>query len=63
VFDYRLDDQATGVRSPGEITGFSSSLFVQTSSEAYLASYPVGSGALSSGVKRRRVVTLTTHPT
>jgi hypothetical protein len=41
ISDYRLDDRATGVRSPTE--DISSSLCVQTSSEAHLAPYPVGS--------------------
>jgi hypothetical protein len=34
----------TGVRSPAEAKNFSSSLCVQTSSEAHPTSYPVGTG-------------------
>jgi hypothetical protein len=37
-------DRAIEVRSPVEVTDFSSSLCVQTSSEAHPASYPVGTG-------------------
>jgi hypothetical protein len=37
-------DWATGVRSPAEVRDYSSSLCVQTSSEAHSASYPVGTG-------------------
>jgi hypothetical protein len=37
-------DWTTGIRSPTEAKDFSSSLCVQTSSEAHLASYPVGTG-------------------
>jgi hypothetical protein len=39
-----------------------SNLCVQTGSEAHPASYPVGTGVPSPGVKRGRGVTLTTHP-
>jgi hypothetical protein len=38
VSDYRLDDWATGVRSPADANGISSNLFVQTTSEAHPAS-------------------------
>jgi hypothetical protein len=58
--DYRLDDRATGVRSPAEAKEFSSSPFVLTSSEAHPASYPVGTGGSLPGVKRGWGVTLTT---
>jgi hypothetical protein len=61
VSDYRLDNRASGIGSPAEAEGFSSSLCVQTSSEAHPVSYPVGTFVLSSGVKRGRAVTLTTH--
>jgi hypothetical protein len=44
VYDYILDDRATGVRNPAEANYFSSSLCVQTSSEAHPASYPMGTG-------------------
>jgi hypothetical protein len=37
-------------------------VYVQTSSEAHPASYPVGTGVLSPGVKCTRGVTLTIHP-
>jgi hypothetical protein len=50
-----------GVRSPAEAKNSSSVLCVQTSSEARPASYPIGTGVLSLGVKRGRGVTLTTH--
>jgi hypothetical protein len=45
VSDYRQDDRATGIRSPGEAEDFSSSLCVQTSSEAHPPSYPLGAVA------------------
>jgi hypothetical protein len=41
---------------------FFSNLCVQTGSGAHPASCPVGNGVPSSGVKRGRDVTLTTHP-
>jgi hypothetical protein len=44
VSDYRLDDRATGVRSPAEAKDFSCSLCVHTSSEAHPASCPLGTG-------------------
>jgi hypothetical protein len=61
VSDYRLEDWAVGVSSPEEAMDFSSSLCVQTSSEAHAASYPMGTGGPFRGVKRGRGVTLTTH--
>jgi hypothetical protein len=45
---------------PGLGKGFSSSLCVQTGSGVHPASYPMGTGVLSRGVKRGRSVTLTT---
>jgi hypothetical protein len=42
VSDYGLDDRAIVVRSLTEAKDFLSSLCVQTGSEAYPASYPVG---------------------
>jgi hypothetical protein len=62
VSDYGMDDRAIGVRSPAGAKDFSSSLCVQTGSGAHPASYPMGTGVLSPGVKRGRGVTLTTHP-
>jgi hypothetical protein len=44
VSDYRLDDRGS---IPGRGKGFSSSLFVQTSSEAHPASYPMGTGDIA----------------
>jgi hypothetical protein len=41
---------------------FSSNLCVHTSSGTHPASYLMGTGVLSQGVKRGRGVTLTTHP-
>jgi hypothetical protein len=61
VSDYRLDYRPTGVRPPAETKDFSSNLCVQTSSEAYSASYPLGTGGPFPGVKRGRGVTLTIH--
>jgi hypothetical protein len=57
--DYRLDGR---FRSPAEAKDFSSSLCVQTGSEAHPASYPVGTGGPFPGVKRGRGVSLTAHP-
>jgi hypothetical protein len=54
-------DWTTGVRSPAEAKGFSSSLCAQKNSEADPASYPVGTVG-PSWVKRGRGVSLTTHP-
>jgi hypothetical protein len=53
VSDYGLDDRAIGVRSPAGAKEFSSSLFVQTGSEAYPASCTVGTGGPFSGAKAR----------
>jgi hypothetical protein len=55
VSDYGLDDRAIGVRSPAGAEDFSSSLCVQTGSGAHPASCTMG-------IKRGRVVMLTTHP-
>jgi hypothetical protein len=57
VSDYGPDDRVIEVRSPTGAEDFSSSLCVQTSSEAQWVP-----GVLSRGVKRGRGVTLTTHP-
>jgi hypothetical protein len=45
VSDYGLDCRAIGVRSPAGSEDFSSSLYVQTGSEAHPASCPMGTGA------------------
>jgi hypothetical protein len=58
VSDYRLDDRGS---IPAE-ADFSSSLCIQIGSEAHPASCPMGTGGAFPGVKRGRVVTLTTHP-
>jgi hypothetical protein len=42
VSDYGLDDRAIGVRSPAGAEDFSSSLCVQTGSEAHPASCTMG---------------------
>jgi hypothetical protein len=60
--DYGLDDRAIEVRSPAGAEDFSSSPCVRTGSGAHPASYTMGTGVLSPGVKRGRDVTLTTHP-
>jgi hypothetical protein len=44
VSDYGLDDRAIGVRSPAGAKEFSYNLYVQTGSEAYPASSPMGTG-------------------
>jgi hypothetical protein len=62
VSDYGLDDRVIEVRSPTGAEDFSSSPCIQTGSKAHPASYPMGTGALSPGVKRGRGVMLTTHP-
>jgi hypothetical protein len=62
VSDYGLDDRAIEVRSPTGEEDFSSSPCVQTGSGAHPASYPMGTGVLSPGVKRSWGMTLTTHP-
>jgi hypothetical protein len=59
--DYGLDDRAIGVRSPAEARHFSSILCVQTGSGARPASWTMGTGFPSSGLKRGRWLTLTTH--
>jgi hypothetical protein len=58
----RLYDVGTGVRSPVEEKGFSSSLCVQTSSEAHSASYSMRTGGYFPGVMCGLGVTLTDHP-
>jgi hypothetical protein len=61
VSDYRLDDWGS---IPSRCKGLSSSLCVQTSSEALPASYPMGTGGgfLLQGLNWGTGVTLTTHP-
>jgi hypothetical protein len=44
VSDYGLDDRAFGVRSPAGAKDFSSSLCIQTGSEAHPASCTMGTG-------------------
>jgi hypothetical protein len=51
VSDYGLDDRAIGVRSPAGEKYFSSSLCVQTGSEAHPASCTVGTGGPFPGGK------------
>jgi hypothetical protein len=62
VSDYGLDDRVIEVRSPTGAEDFSSSLCVQTGSEAHPASYPMGIRGPFPGSKARPGVTLTTHP-
>jgi hypothetical protein len=62
VSDYGLADRAIGVRSQVGVKDFSSNLCVQTGSGAHPASFTMGTGVLSLGIKRGRGVTLTTHP-
>jgi hypothetical protein len=62
VSGYGLDDRAIEVRSPAEARDFYSNLTVQTGSGAHPASFTMGNGVLSPGVKSGRSVTLTTHP-
>jgi hypothetical protein len=62
VSDYGLDDRVIGVRSPAGAEDFSSSLCVQTGSEAHPASCTMGIGGPFPGVKHGRGVMLTTHP-
>jgi hypothetical protein len=57
MFDFRLDDRGS-IPGRGK-TFFSITLCVQTTSEAHPASYPMGTGVLSSGVKHGRGVMLT----
>jgi hypothetical protein len=51
VSDYGLDDRAIGVRSPAGEKDYSSSLCVQTSSEAHPASCTMGTGGPFPGGK------------
>jgi hypothetical protein len=51
-YSVRLD-RMTGVQSPAEAKGFSSSLCVQTSSEIHQASYPMGNGGHIHGGKEQ----------
>jgi hypothetical protein len=60
VSDYRLNDQ--GLISSRGKKDLSSSLCVQTNSEAHLASYAMGTWVTFPGVKHDRGITLTTHP-
>jgi hypothetical protein len=53
VSDYGLDDRAIGVRFPAGAKDLSSSLCVQTSSEAHPASCPMCTGGPFPGVKAR----------
>jgi hypothetical protein len=53
VSDYGQDDRAIGVRSTAGAKDFSSSLCVQTGSEAHPASSPVGTGGPFPGGKAR----------
>jgi hypothetical protein len=53
VSDYGLDDRAIGVRSPAGAKDFSSSLCVQTGSEAHQPPVQWVPGVLSLGVKAR----------
>jgi hypothetical protein len=62
VSDYGLDDRAIGVISPAGAKDFSSSLCIQTGSEAHLASSTMGTGGPFPRTNRGRGVTLTTHP-
>jgi hypothetical protein len=59
VSDYRLVDRGA---IPGKVKGFFSSFCVQSSSEVYPASYPMGNGGPYPEVNSNRGVTLTTHP-
>jgi len=54
VTGYGLDDQMISVRFPAGAGNFSLRQRVQNGSGAHPASYPVGSGALSLGVKQSR---------
>jgi hypothetical protein len=60
--DYRLDDQAIGVRSLEGTQDFLSNLCVQAGSETHPASCTMGTGGLFPRAKRGWGVTLTTHP-
>jgi hypothetical protein len=50
--DYRLDNRMIGVRIPAGAGNFSLRHRVQTGSGAHPASYPIGTGDPSLGVKR-----------
>jgi hypothetical protein len=52
VLGYGLDDQGSRVRFPAGVGNFSLHHRVQNGSGAHPASYPMGKGALSLGVKR-----------
>jgi hypothetical protein len=52
---------ATGVRSPTEVEDFSSIICIQTGSGAHPASYTMGTGGSSPGIKCGRGGMLTTH--
>jgi hypothetical protein len=62
VFGYGLDDRENQIRSPADAMNFSSSLCAQTGYGTQPASCTMGTGVLSTGVKRGRGVPLTTHP-
>jgi hypothetical protein len=53
VSGYELDDRAIEVRFQAGAKDFSSNLCVQTGSGAHPASYTMGTGVLSPGVKAR----------
>jgi hypothetical protein len=53
VSEYGLNNRAIGVRSPAEAKDFSSSLCVQTGSEAHPASCPMDTGGPFPGGKQR----------
>jgi hypothetical protein len=55
VSDYGLDDRAIEVQCPAEAKGFTSSLCVQTGSEAHPASCTTGTGGTFLGAKARPV--------
>jgi hypothetical protein len=61
VSGYGLDDRAIEVRSPAGAKDFSYNLCVQTGSGAHPASYPMGTGVISPGLKRDLGVTLSIH--
>jgi hypothetical protein len=62
VSDYEPDDQAIGIRSQAGAKDFSSSLCVQTGSEAHLVSCKIGTMGPFPRAKCDQGVTLTTHP-
>jgi hypothetical protein len=53
-------DQTTGVQSPADVKDFSSSLCVETTSEAHPASYSMGTMGPLPGVQCSQSMTLTT---